>query len=88
MDNIEDKYNAALARIEELKLEVAQLRSLLGLRDDDNTISTNEQITSYSTSPAKESKGITVAESIVHQYSTVEDKLALYKSYFRGRCIC
>jgi hypothetical protein len=29
MDNIEDKYNAALAHIEELKLEVTRLRGLL-----------------------------------------------------------
>ncbi|MEC0170977.1 TOTE conflict system archaeo-eukaryotic primase domain-containing protein [Paenibacillus graminis] len=53
--------------------------------DDDNTTSTNEQMTPYSTSPAKESKETTVGESNVHQYSTVEEKLALYKSYFRGR---
>ncbi|WP_019914308.1 TOTE conflict system archaeo-eukaryotic primase domain-containing protein [Paenibacillus sp. HW567] len=85
MDNMEDKYNAALAQIEELKLEVTRLRSLLGLLDDDNTISTNEQITPCSTSTAKESKETTVGETIVHQYSTVEDKLTLYKSYFRGR---
>ncbi|HBS43660.1 MAG TPA: restriction endonuclease subunit R, partial [Paenibacillus sp.] len=85
MDNIEDKYKAALAHIEELKLEVTRLRGLMGLLDNDNIISTNEQITSNPTSPKKENKGITVAESTVHQYSTVEDKLALYKSYFRGR---
>ncbi|AIQ55696.1 TOTE conflict system archaeo-eukaryotic primase domain-containing protein [Paenibacillus borealis] len=81
MDNIEDKYNAALAHIEELKLEVARLRSLL----DENTTSTNEQKTTYSTALVKESKETTVGETNVHQYSTVEDKLALYKSYFRGR---
>ncbi|WP_340006085.1 DEAD/DEAH box helicase family protein [Paenibacillus sp. FSL K6-0276] len=85
MDNIEDKYKVALAHIEELKLEVTRLRSLLGLLDDDNTTSTNEQKATYSTSPAKESKETTVGETNVHQYSTVEDKLALYKSYFRGR---
>lgn len=85
MDNLEDKYNAALAHIEELKLEITRLRSLLGVLDDDDTTSTNEQILSYSTSPAKESKETNVGETNVHQYSTVEDKLAIYKSYFRGR---
>ncbi|MDQ0194740.1 TOTE conflict system archaeo-eukaryotic primase domain-containing protein [Paenibacillus wynnii] len=85
MDNIKDKYNAALTHIDELKLEVARLRNLLGLLNDDNTTSTNEQIMSYSTSPAKESKETTVGETNVHQYSTVEHKIALYKSYFRGR---
>ncbi|WP_150272345.1 TOTE conflict system archaeo-eukaryotic primase domain-containing protein [Paenibacillus tepidiphilus] len=85
MNNIEDKYNAALAHIEELKLEVTRLRGLLGLLDNDNITSTNEQLISNPTSPQKENKAITVAESIVHQYSTVEDKLTLYKSYFRGR---
>ncbi|WP_342420438.1 hypothetical protein [Paenibacillus sp. FSL E2-0178] len=81
MDNIEDKYNAALAHIEELKLEVTRLRSLL----DENTTSTNEQKTTYSTALVSESKETTVGETNVHQYSTVEDKLALYKSCFRGR---
>ncbi len=85
MDNMEDKYNAALAHIEELKAEVARLRRLLGLSEDDNITSTNEQITPYPTTPVKESKETTIGESNVHQYSTVEDKLALYKSYFRGR---
>ncbi|MBA9083838.1 hypothetical protein FHR92_000281 [Fontibacillus solani] len=76
MDNMEDKYNAALAHIEKLDP---------GILDDDNTTSTNEQIMSYSTSPATESKETTVRETNIHRYSTVEDKLALYKSYFRGR---
>ena len=66
MDNIEDKYNAALAPIEELKLEISRLRGVLGALEQENP-------------------GITVVESAAHQYSTVEDKLALYKSYFRGR---
>lgn len=85
MDNMEDKYNAALAHIEELKQEINRLRNLLGLWDDDNIINTNEQMPSYSTSKAAVNKEPTVRESIVHQYSTVEEKLALYKSYFRGR---
>lgn len=85
MDNMEDKYNAALAHIEELKQEINRLRNLLGLWDDDNIINTNKQMSSYSTSKAAVNKEPTVRESIVHQYSTVEEKLALYKSYFRGR---
>lgn len=85
MDNLEDKYNAALAHIEELKQEITQLKSLLGLADDENIISTDEQITPISTSPAKVSRKTSAVESNVHQYSTVEDKLALYQSYFRGR---
>ncbi|MCQ6562248.1 TOTE conflict system archaeo-eukaryotic primase domain-containing protein [Paenibacillus mendelii] len=85
MDTMEDKYNAALAHIEELKLEISRLRNLLGLSDDGNITSTNVQIMSYSTSPAKESNETTVGETNVHQYSTVGDKLALYRSYFRGR---
>lgn len=85
MDNLEDKYNAALAHIEELKLEVARLKSLLGLTVEENRTSTDEQTTTNSTSPAKVSKETTVGESNVHQYSTVEDKLAIYQSYFRGR---
>lgn len=36
MDNMKDKYNAALAHIEELKLEVARLKSLLGLTVEEN----------------------------------------------------
>lgn len=85
MDNMENKYNATLAHIEELKLEITRLRSLLKLPIEENITITNEQMPSYSTSPAKESNETTVGESNVHQYSTVEDKLALYKSYFRGR---
>ncbi|ASA25145.1 TOTE conflict system archaeo-eukaryotic primase domain-containing protein [Paenibacillus donghaensis] len=85
MDNMEDKYNAALAHIEELKQEITRLRHLLGLPDEDNTTSTNEQMTVYSTSPVKINNEPTIGESNVHQYSTVEDKLALYKSCFRGR---
>ncbi|WP_379145881.1 DEAD/DEAH box helicase family protein [Paenibacillus sp. sgz500992] len=85
MDNMKDKYNAALAHIEELKLEVARLKSLLGLTVEENRTSTDEQTTTNSTSPAKVSKETTVGESNVHQYSTVEDKLAIYQSYFRGR---
>lgn len=56
MDNIEDKYNAAMAQIEELKLEVTRLRGLLGLQDDDSRTCTNEQMEPYSPSSAKESQ--------------------------------
>ncbi|WP_410513078.1 hypothetical protein PaeBR_00955 [Paenibacillus sp. BR2-3] len=85
MDNIEDKYNAALAHIEELKQEITRLRSLLELPVNENIATTDDQIASYSTFPARVSTEPTIGESNIHQYSTVEDKLALYKSYFRGR---
>ncbi|MHA6533828.1 TOTE conflict system archaeo-eukaryotic primase domain-containing protein [Paenibacillus sp. BAC0078] len=85
MDNMEDKYNEALAHIEELKQEITRLRSLLGLFDDENITSTNDQITSYSSPLVRVSKETAIGGPNIHQYSTVEDKLALYKSYFRGR---
>ncbi|OKP82149.1 DEAD/DEAH box helicase family protein [Paenibacillus sp. P32E] len=85
MDNMEDKYNAALAHIEELKLEISRLRNLLKLPINENISIRNEQLPSYTTSKSAVNKEPTVKESNVHRYSTVEEKLALYKSYFRGR---
>ncbi|MEK3899801.1 TOTE conflict system archaeo-eukaryotic primase domain-containing protein [Paenibacillus sp. FSL R7-0179] len=78
MDNIEDKYKAALAYIKELELEISRLRALLGHTKEEG------ETTPF---PEKSSPEVaaSVAQSNVHQYSTVDDKLALYKSYFRGR---
>ncbi|MBT2290416.1 hypothetical protein J7E73_14950 [Paenibacillus albidus] len=85
MDNIEDKYNAALKHIEELKQEITRLRSLLGLPINENKTVTDDQIVFHTISSAAFTTESTIGVSNVHQYSTVEDKLALYKSYFRGR---
>ena len=52
MGNIEEKYNAALVHIEELKQEVTRLRSLLGLPVDENIAIADDIIASYSTFPA------------------------------------
>ncbi|WP_340020776.1 DEAD/DEAH box helicase family protein [Paenibacillus sp. FSL K6-1096] len=76
MDNIEDKYKAALAYIKELELEISRLSALLGHAEEEGGTNTFSE---------KSSAEITVGESNIHQYSTVDDKLALYKSYFRGR---
>ncbi|AIQ10766.1 TOTE conflict system archaeo-eukaryotic primase domain-containing protein [Paenibacillus durus] len=84
MDNIEDKYNAALEHIEELKQEIIRLRHLLKLPINDNII-TYDEIASPSNPLARINKESAIGESNIHQYSTVGDKLALYKSYFRGR---
>lgn len=85
MDNIEEKYRAALAHIEELKLEITRLKNLLKLPVEENVTMINEQMPFHSLSKTAINTEPTVKQSIVNQYSTVEDKLALYMSYFRGR---
>jgi superfamily II DNA or RNA helicase len=70
MDNIKQKYEAALLEIESLRLENHELKlQLKNLSSEMEPV----QPTAQADLPT------------VHQYSTVSDKLALYRSYFRGR---
>lgn len=83
MDNIKQKYEAALLEIEELKREVRTLRQRLEKSDSENGRSEFKQKDISHlvnvTVPLKEE------HSTVHQYSKTEQKLDLYRSYFRGR---
>jgi len=72
LDNIQQKYEAALLEIEKLRQEIRFLR--LQIEHLSPKIESNNE-------SLMEKKDI----AIVHQYSNVEEKLALYRSYFRGR---
>nr|WP_207671298.1 hypothetical protein [Paenibacillus cymbidii] len=90
MDNMRQKYEAALLEIESLKREVASLQLQIKLMSP---------ITEPATAEAVEQSRVQIRDegqvrheeqtqepaASVHQYSKVEDKLALFRSYFRGR---
>ncbi|MFC5471566.1 DEAD/DEAH box helicase family protein [Cohnella suwonensis] len=93
MDNIQQKYEAALVEIEALKQEQIRLKrevkslsnqlAMLSLESDVNLAQQEQDDLTdrrdhLDTTEKKE-------PAIVHQFSKVEDKLALYQSYFRGR---
>lgn len=84
MNNMEDKYYTALAHIEELKLEITRLRKLLRLPVEEG-LTMSEQRPLYSLPKTAANEETVNRESTVHQFSSVDDKLALFKSYFRGR---
>lgn len=82
MDNLRQKYEDALLEIESLKREIDSLKlqikrmsSVAEPPDAEELEQTRRQVPDM----AKE------ASASVHQYSKVEEKLALYRSYFRGR---
>lgn len=85
MDELQKKYSAALLEIEELKQEITRLRILLNLPISKNKVITNDHISLELTPQTRTNADTTRGESSIHQYSAVEDKLALYRSYFRGR---
>lgn len=82
MDSIKQKYEAALLEIEELKKEIHILRSQINKLSVPHIESINvnlEDKTIIETNEPVEAAGT------VHQYSKVEEKLSLFRSFFRGR---
>jgi len=82
MDDIYQKYDAVLRENEQLKQELKRLKMQIGQftpqAAEDHPAppaSPQEQSVTY----GKEQK------ERVHQFSSVEEKIALYRSYFRGR---
>ncbi|CAM4291417.1 hypothetical protein L1N85_18530 [Paenibacillus alkaliterrae] len=82
MDDIYQKYEAALREIDRLRLENKQLKLQIGNRDSKGEACSFQQI---STIQMRVKLQGNKQPSKVHQFSSVEEKLALYRSYFRGR---
>lgn len=81
MDNLRQKYEAVLLENQLLKREIDSLKlQLKQITPDTKLNNVNEW--DQSTNEANER---VQDPSTVHQYSKVEEKLALYQSYFRGR---
>lgn len=83
MDDIYQKYDAALREIDRLKEEINQLKIRIG---HNNTV--------YGAADAVQERQVERVRANldevnehegVHRYSNVEEKLAIYRSYFRGR---
>ena len=85
MDNLEDKYKASLMYIEKLEQEIIRLNKLLGFSDSENVASEQSPVTSSVPLTAKVSREPVSGDPSINHYSSVEVKLALYQSYFRGR---
>ncbi len=81
MEDIKQKYEAALFEIEKLKREIHRLRfqiKELSPELEPSDVNPGDS-SSFDTASVQEQS------STVHQYSKVEEKLSLYRSYFRGR---
>ncbi|MFC5401426.1 TOTE conflict system archaeo-eukaryotic primase domain-containing protein [Cohnella soli] len=96
MDNIQQKYEAALMEIEalrreqeKLKREVEslknQLASLSSIEPEGNRTSQKNEAPYDESIPPILAAELEEDSVVVHQLSKVEDKLALYRNYFRGR---
>jgi len=81
LDNFQHKYEAALLEIEQLKQEIhllkLQIKKLSPITEPE-AIQEKSPYTKI-VAPMQEDN------ATVHQYSKVEEKLALFRSYFRGR---
>ncbi|WP_391572677.1 DEAD/DEAH box helicase family protein [Cohnella sp.] len=75
MDDIYQKYEAALREIDRLREENLQLKLQIGER-------TKKEVPAEHSAPLPD---VSNTDDQVTQYSTVGKKLALYRSYFRGR---
>jgi len=90
MDNMRQKYEAALLEIESLKREVAALKLQIKLMSK-AAEPAKAEVLEQSRAQVREERQIynevqtQEPAASVHQYSKVEDKLALFRSYFRGR---
>lgn len=91
MKELENKLALALQEIERLRLENQQLKQRLQLRGTEElqNLSITNTLPQFSPSVVVQKpepvRSLKTAKGSVHNYSTPDEKIALFRSLFRGR---